>query len=258
MQSSDPCTNALLGILAVQRNVGAVKRDRKNAHLRNSYATLEAVLDAAVPHLTEAGCVVVQAVSVNEGGHVAVETRIMHAESGHWVATVMAAPRQGNKGINELQAAGVTTSYLRRYTLLGLLGLGTSDDTDGEQRRPAPKQEQRKPEPAPEPMGPRALAKLHALTPGMQSMPIQQLSHIINVRDPKTWGETGIARCKLLAQTMTGDAVPHAIVMSDSKPDTRYVLHTAGKGGPLRCTCEGFTHRGKCKHVDAETGKADA
>lgn len=67
----------------------------------------------------------------SENGTITV-TCILRHKAGHSIENTLSGPddKSGNK--NAIQAIGSAVSYLRRYTLLGVLGMATSDeDTDG-------------------------------------------------------------------------------------------------------------------------------
>ena len=131
IRQSEPAIEVWRGILALQTDGVLVQHDSKNPQLSNSYTSLEGVMRAVSPVLVRAGCLITQPVSFDDG-RVVVTTRIVHAETGQWVeATAEAKPAASNRGTNDLQMAGVAISYLRRYALLSMLGLATTDDSDG-------------------------------------------------------------------------------------------------------------------------------
>jgi len=42
----------------------------------------------------------------------------------------------------------------------------------------------------------------------------------------------------------------HAKVRSTSDPSTSYLITLDASGRGLRCSCPGYVHRGRCKHVE--------
>lgn len=59
-------------------------------------------------------------------------TCILRHTQGHSIDNVLSAGADPSGSKNAIQAIGSAVSYLRRYTLLGVLGMATSDeDTDG-------------------------------------------------------------------------------------------------------------------------------
>lgn len=64
-------------------------------------------------------------------GTISVTCVLRHAQ-GHSIENTLSAEADSSGSKNSIQAIGSAVSYLRRYTLLGVLGMATSDeDTDG-------------------------------------------------------------------------------------------------------------------------------
>ena len=143
---------ALAGALAqAAPNLRDARKDRANPHLKNRYATLEAVLDAVRDVLAAQGIAVTQGVSAAPGT-VTVTTQLSHS-SGEWMRSSLTLPVPAGKGISEVQALGSTVTYGRRYGLAAMCGIGAEerDDDDGEVGRGAkaparPPTEKRQPE----------------------------------------------------------------------------------------------------------------
>jgi hypothetical protein len=101
-----------------------VKKDRQNTHLKNKYATLDSVLDAITPALTDNSLMVMQDMIENEvGGKIKVETTVMHV-SGQWVKFYAEIPIVKN----DPQGVGSAFTYARRYALAAAFGLSQADD----------------------------------------------------------------------------------------------------------------------------------
>lgn len=60
-------------------------------------------------------------------GHIGLETRLIHAESGQWISSMAVIPLPKN----DPQGMGSAITYARRYSLCAMLGIVTEDD-DGE------------------------------------------------------------------------------------------------------------------------------
>lgn len=123
----------------VQGAVRGVKRDAKNPHFKNSYATLEAVTDTIRPHMQEAGLVWLQSPGVIRDGAIEVTTLIAHAESGEKHQFTMEMPMAKR----DPQGAGSALTYAMRYSLMAALGLPPTDDDaetaiDRDNARPEP------------------------------------------------------------------------------------------------------------------------
>jgi len=132
--------------------------DGVNSHFKSKFSTLAAILNAVRKPLAKHGIALMQSVAI-EDGRVRVTTNLVHA-SGEWMRETIAFPMVS--GSNVQQAAGIVT-YLRRYSLLGLMAIvgDPHADDDGESDReahieakkaavkPAPRKETPAPQPAP-------------------------------------------------------------------------------------------------------------
>ncbi len=127
IETSASIANLMPALLRFQGSVEGVRRDSKNDHFRNRYASLESVIDTARPHLQENGLVFCQAPGRVVDGCIEVTTRITHAESGEWQQSTMHVPM----GKRDPQGAGSALTYGQRYSLMAALGLPPTDD-DGE------------------------------------------------------------------------------------------------------------------------------
>ena len=99
-----------------------VKKDKQNTHLKNKYATLDSVLDAIIPALTENELMVMQD-GEQIDGKIRIETTIMHV-SGQWAKFHFDIPIVKN----DPQGVGSAFTYGRRYALAAAFGLSQADD----------------------------------------------------------------------------------------------------------------------------------
>lgn len=99
-----------------------VKKDRQNTHLKNKYATLDSVLDAITPALTDNGLMVMQDAERIER-NLRVETTIMHV-SGQWAKFYFDI----TIAKDDPQGLGSAFTYGRRYALAAAFGLSQADD----------------------------------------------------------------------------------------------------------------------------------
>ena len=142
--------NEIAGALAkAQSAMGHAVKDRTNPHMRNKYATLAAVIDAARPHLSAQGVCIVQSATLADD-RVAVVTLLAHS-SGQWLRATTCLPptalsTKGATGL-DAQSVGSTITYAKRYGLMAMLGISAEDeDDDGNAAsRPATKEEAPKP-----------------------------------------------------------------------------------------------------------------
>jgi len=101
--------------------IGKISKNAKNPHFKNTYADLNALIEAVEPILLEKGLVMLQPIL---DGYV--KTIIVDIENGEQVESCMKLPE-----ILDPQKIGSAITYYRRYTLQSLLSLQAVDD-DGE------------------------------------------------------------------------------------------------------------------------------
>ena len=92
-----------------------------------NYADLSSVLGLLRPLLRKHGLSIAQPVS-GDAGSVSITTMLLHSSGQHISSTVTINIDVSNKKMNSLQAAGSTITYLRRYSLMSLIGLAATDD----------------------------------------------------------------------------------------------------------------------------------
>ena len=126
MRSSEKTAEVMAALHRVQTKMGHVRKDAEGNY--GTYSTITGILDTVRPVLEEEGVLLMQPPGgINAQGDVELETVFHHVESGEWVAFQTATP----VGKKTAQGVGSALTYLRRYSLLGTLALGTIDD-DGE------------------------------------------------------------------------------------------------------------------------------
>lgn len=114
--------------------VRTVKKDAKS--FKNTYATLEAVIDVVRPIFANHNLGIVQfPVGGDHELVYGVETRIIHT-SGEWIgsASFMRVVK------DDPQAIGSLTSYLKRYQMMGAVCMASGDDdgVDASNAKPEP------------------------------------------------------------------------------------------------------------------------
>ena len=130
--------NIWLSLHAFQGEVFGAKKDSKNPHFRNNYASLESVWSTIRDPLQRAGLVVIQMPGQLADGCIRIKTVVVHAESGEKVESAVDVPVSKN----DAQGVGSAITYGCRYSLMAMLGIPPTDD-DGEaarvasERRPA-------------------------------------------------------------------------------------------------------------------------
>lgn len=110
--------------------IGKVSKNAKNPHFKNTYADLNALIEAVEPILLEKGLILLQ--PIKEGKQY---TIISDIESGECLESVIDLPT----GVTH-QALGSAITYYRRYTLQSLLSLQAVDDDGQMASKPIQKQ----------------------------------------------------------------------------------------------------------------------
>lgn len=125
--------NLFAAFAAFQSEVRDPVKDSQNPHFRSRYADLHGVLAAVRPVLAKHGLAITQTINVREGQvHPLLETLLLHTSGESISSTVPLAVSKAGP-----QEFGSVMSYLRRYSLMALLGIaGADDDDDGEAATP--------------------------------------------------------------------------------------------------------------------------
>jgi hypothetical protein len=101
-----------------KQEIGKVAKNAKNPHFKNTYADLNALIEAVEPILLEKGLVLLQPLQDGK-----VITMIVDIENGESIQSDI----ELSQGLNA-QALGSQITYFRRYTLSSLLTLQAIDD----------------------------------------------------------------------------------------------------------------------------------
>ena len=116
-------------LLEAKKEIGKVAKNAKNPHFKNTYADVNALIDAVEPILHTHGLLLLQPIIENN-----VVTRIIDVESGESIESSLPLPQ----GLNP-QQLGSAVTYFRRYTLQSLLSLqATDDDGNDASKTPTP------------------------------------------------------------------------------------------------------------------------
>lgn len=128
---SENITELAKALIAVQKQMAPATKDGKNPFTKSNYATLNSVMESCGDILLANGIWLTQLpvpAPIELGpGHIALMTKLTHAESGQWQSslTVIPLPKADPQGM------GSAITYGRRYALTAMLGMITEDD-DGE------------------------------------------------------------------------------------------------------------------------------
>ena len=99
--------NVAKALLEAKREIGKVAKNAKNPHFKNTYADINALLEAVEPILLDKGLLLIQPIVEN-----AVVTIVLHPESGEQFESRIDLPISANP-----QQLGSAITYYRRYTL---------------------------------------------------------------------------------------------------------------------------------------------
>ena len=110
-------------LLEVQKELGAVKKDKKNPFFSSNYADINKFIEVVKPILNKHGLVLIQPLS-NIEGQPAIRTILVDGESGDMMEDVMPIILKDN----DPQKVGSAITYYRRYALQSFLFLEAEDD----------------------------------------------------------------------------------------------------------------------------------
>lgn len=131
MNQSQDISELSRAMLQIQKNLLPALKDATNPFTRSNYATLNSVMESCRSELLSHGIWLTQLpcpAPVELGaGHIGLETRLIHAESGQWISSLAVIPLPKN----DPQGMGSAITYARRYSLCAMLGIVT-EDNDGE------------------------------------------------------------------------------------------------------------------------------
>src|SRR3954462_8305932 len=111
-----PTSNLHDALLLVQKNIPTLQKDGVNPHFKNTYITLNTLLDSILPLLNENGIVLLQSPSVVDG-QPALKTELLHVTTGQTIISEMLLVL----GKQDPQGQGSAITYARRYSLMAIL-----------------------------------------------------------------------------------------------------------------------------------------
>jgi hypothetical protein len=165
MDRSEHIGELVAALAKAQGEFGSALKDSDNPYYNSKYADLSSVINAVRPALSKHGIALVQTSEADLERQTASVTTSLHCGE-QWISCTAEAPAigKGRKAPDEpaaltrfdVQTIGAVWTYLRRYTLQGLVGVPAEDD-DGNSvvgnnnpiptKQMAPKFSPRKPEP---------------------------------------------------------------------------------------------------------------
>lgn len=113
---------------AVPKGKEAKVQMKSGGEYRYKYADLADALDVCRKPLSENGLSVLQPPEQFDRGVIGVTTLLLHT-SGQWIKSVLTLDARDATP----QSVGTIITYARRYSLAGMIGLVTDDDTDAQE-----------------------------------------------------------------------------------------------------------------------------
>lgn len=126
--NSPEITELAEAMILVQQTLSPALKDAENTFTNSRYATLHSVMNACRDALLEHGVWLTQYPVSVEANQLGLVTKIVHAETGQWQASLLTIPLPKN----DPQGYGSAMTYARRYGLSALIGIVTENDDDGE------------------------------------------------------------------------------------------------------------------------------
>lgn len=118
MRTSESITKITEALLKAQVHIKHAVKDAQNSHMKNTYATLESVIDASKQALLDVGILMIQS-----PGNKVLTTRLQHS-SGEFIEDTLELIISKN----DMQGLGSAITYARRYSAAALLNISQTDD----------------------------------------------------------------------------------------------------------------------------------
>lgn len=138
MKTSESIEKLAAALCAVQASVHNSLKSERNQFFSSSYAPLDQILNEVRPLLAEHNLSVVQ-FPTSDGDKVGLTTMVLHS-SGQYISETILMNLPDDKKLNVAQVVGSIITYLRRYSLQGVLNQSAEKDTDGNLSTPKPKE----------------------------------------------------------------------------------------------------------------------
>jgi len=99
------------------------------------YAKLEEIIKVVTPTLHKNGLVVIQTIDTDEIRNIpSVKTILAHTDSGESIESVTPVAEVKLGSMNTYQSLGSGITYMRRYSIAGILGICPDDDIDSNEK----------------------------------------------------------------------------------------------------------------------------
>lgn len=131
MERSEQIGDLISSLAKAQAEFQPALKDSSNPYYNSKYADLATIISATRPALSKHGIAVTHACGSDIDRQVAIVTTTIHSGE-QWIASTAEAPAVGKAKDGgtrfDAQTIGAAWTYLRRYSLQGLLGLASEDD----------------------------------------------------------------------------------------------------------------------------------
>jgi hypothetical protein len=122
-------------LLAIQQEIGAIKKDATNPFYKSKYFDINSLLEQVKPILNKHGVVLLQGLT-NIDGKLSLQTTLVDADKPeHYVDSKCPLPEMADP-----QKTGSAITYFRRYALQSLLALEAEDDDGNYASKPTIKE----------------------------------------------------------------------------------------------------------------------
>lgn len=138
IERSESINELATALSKAQGEIGGAEKDGRNPHFNSAFASLASVRDAFRDPLAKHGLSVVQ-LPEREGQEVVVHTVLLHTSGQYIGCRLSAVPVKADP-----QGIGSCISYLRRYSLMSVIGIAPEDDDGNAASEPARKPQQRR------------------------------------------------------------------------------------------------------------------
>jgi hypothetical protein len=117
-------TNEINAALAkAQGEFPKIGYNKENPYFKSQYVDLDTIVTSIRPALSKSGLSFTQQTKINEEGSTILHTRLRHA-SGQWIESrARILPPK-----NDPQSYASTLTYMKRYSLMSLIGITASND----------------------------------------------------------------------------------------------------------------------------------
>lgn len=165
MRRSESIDQIGAALAKAQGEITGASKDRENPHFKSKYADLASVWDACRAPLAKNSLAVIQSPSVDEAGNLVLLTMLVHGSGQYFEEEFVVTPAQ-----RTAQGYGSVVTYLRRYSLMAMVGVAPEDEDDdgnagsfGPRQAAAPVRSQpAAPKPAPAAAAPKAQVAVRA------------------------------------------------------------------------------------------------